>query len=122
MLPESWFWKEVGCRKDSSTLVGQMKANVKLDTKRKVQKITGSTIVQNGTRSDERSQRLSESGSKKARTSKKEWKWQRGIVAHPLMESQWNRGHFRMTKWESEKHKKLGLPAEGFKGHVATDG
>ena len=84
MLPENWFWKEVGCRKHSSTLVGQMKANVKLDTKRKVQKITGSTIVQNGTRSDERSQRLSESGSKKTRTSKKEWKWQRGIVAHPL--------------------------------------
>ena len=29
----------------------------------------------------------------KARTSKKEWKWQRGIVVHPLSESQWNRGH-----------------------------
>ena len=27
----------------------------------------------------------------KARTSKNEWKWQRGIVAHPLSESQWNR-------------------------------
>ena len=32
----------------------------------------------------------------KAKTSKKEWKWQRGIVTHPLGESQWNRGHFRM--------------------------
>ena len=41
----------------------------------------------------------------KAKTSKKEWKWQRGIVAHPLSESQWNRGHFSVTKWESEKHK-----------------
>ena len=41
----------------------------------------------------------------KAKTSKKEWKWQRGIVAHPLSESQWNRGHFSMQKWESEKHK-----------------
>ena len=39
-----------------------------------------------------------------SRTSKKEWKWQRGIVAHPLSESQWNRSQFSMTKWESEKH------------------
>ena len=38
-------------------------------------------------------------------TSKKERKWQRGIVTHPLSESQWNRGHFSMKKWESEKHK-----------------
>ena len=53
---------------------------------------------------------------------KKEWKWQRGIVTHPLSESQWNRGHISMNKWESEKHKRGGMPAEGFKGHVATDG
>ena len=58
----------------------------------------------------------------KARTSKKEWKWQRGIVAHPLSESQWNRGHIGVTKWESEKHESWGMPVEGFKGHVATDG
>ena len=38
----------------------------------------------------------------KARTSKKEWKWQRGLVAHPLSESQRNRGHFRVKKWESK--------------------
>ena len=56
----------------------------------------------------------------KARTSK-EWKWQRGTVAHPLSESQWNRGHFSMKKWESEKHKGWGMPAEGSEGHVATD-
>ena len=58
----------------------------------------------------------------KARTSKKEWKWQSGIVTHPLSDSQWNRCHFRMEKWESEKHKSWSMPAEGFKGHVATDG
>ena len=51
-----------------------------------------------------------------AKTSKKEWKWQRGIV------TQWNRGHFGMEKWESEKHKSCGMPAEVFKGHVVTDG
>ena len=27
-----------------------------------------------------------------------------------------------MRKWESEKHMCWGMPAEGFKGHVATDG
>ena len=27
-----------------------------------------------------------------------------------------------MKKWEPEKHKSWGMPAEGFKGHVATDG
>ena len=58
----------------------------------------------------------------KAKTSKKEWKWQRGLVAHPLRESQWNRGHCSMQKWESEKHKSWSMPAEGFKGQVATDG
>ena len=58
----------------------------------------------------------------KARRSKKEWKWQRGIVAHPLSESQWNRGHFSVTKWEFEKHRSWCMPVEGFKGHVATDG
>ena len=46
----------------------------------------------------------------------------RGIVAHPLSESQWNRSHFSMKKWESEKHKSWIMPAEEFKGHVATDG
>ena len=58
----------------------------------------------------------------KAGTSKKEWKWRRGIVKHPLSESQWNRGLFSIKKWESEKHKSWGMPAEGFKRHVATDG
>ena len=58
----------------------------------------------------------------KARTSKKEWKWQRGIVTHPLCESQWNLGHFSMKQWESEKHRSWGMPAEGNKGHVATGG
>ena len=61
-------------------------------------------------------------GAKKARTSKKEWTWQRGIVTHPGSESQWNRGLFSMKKWESEKHKSWGMPAEEFEGHVDTDG
>ena len=35
--------------------------------------------------------------------------------------SRWDRGHFSMNKWESEKPKNWGMPAEGFKGHDATD-
>ena len=58
----------------------------------------------------------------KVKTSKKEWKWQRGIVTHPLSESQCNRGHFSVKRWESEKQKRWDIPAEGFKGHVAPDG
>ena len=58
----------------------------------------------------------------KARTSKKAWKWQRGIVEHPLSGSQRSRRRFSLRKWESEKHKSWGMPAQGFKGHVATDG
>ena len=27
-----------------------------------------------------------------------------------------------MRKWEAEKHKSWSMPAEGFKGHVVTDG
>ena len=41
---------------------------------------------------------------------------------HPLSESQWNRGHFSMKKWESEKHRCWCMQMEGFSGHVATDG
>ena len=41
---------------------------------------------------------------------------------HLLSESQWYRGHLSMKKWESEKHENWGMPAEEFKGHVATDG
>ena len=58
----------------------------------------------------------------KAKTSKKEWKWQRVIVAHPLSESQWNRGHFNVVEWESEKHRSWCMQVEGFRCHVATDG
>ena len=40
----------------------------------------------------------------------------------PLSGSKWKRGHFSVREWESEKHQSWGLPAEGFKDHVATDG
>ena len=36
--------------------------------------------------------------------------------------TKWSPRSTRMEKWESEKCKSWGIPAEGFKGHVATDG
>ena len=47
MLSENGFWKEAGSRKDSSTLFGRMKKSAKPATKRKEQKNTGFTTVQN---------------------------------------------------------------------------
>ena len=42
-------------------------------------------------------------------------------MTHPFNESQWNRDLFSLKKWESETQKSWGTPAEGSKGHVATD-
>ena len=41
--------------------------------------------------------------------SKKEWKWQRGLVAHLLVKADGTE-----VTWESEK---LGMQVEGFRGH-----
>ena len=43
MMRGRYFWKEAGCRRDSST---------ELVTRRKAQKSTGSSTAQNGTKSD----------------------------------------------------------------------
>ena len=68
-----------------------------------------------------KSQRLSESGSKKRETQRRSGNGNE-VLQRILSESQWNRGHFNVKKWESEKHKNWCMPAEGLKGHVATDG
>ena len=44
----------------------------------------------------------------KAKTSKKEWKWQGGIVTHLLSGSQWNRGYFMMKKIGSPRSTRIG--------------
>ena len=103
-------------RRNFSTLVGQMKANAKLLTKRTVQKITGFTIVHDGMKSGAKYPRGMQKWEQKATTSKKEWKWQSDIVTYPLSESQRNKSHSSMKQWEFD------LPAEGFLSHVATDG
>ena len=56
----------------------------------------------------------------RAKTSKKEWTWQRGKVEHPLSGRQWR--NFRMKMWEPEKHQSWGMQVEGFRSHVAADG
>ena len=122
MWPGRSSWTEVRRKGDYSILAGRMSVNVEHANWRKAQKGTGCTTVQNGTKSVGKFWRPSESGSKKARTLKTEWKWHRGIVAHPLGESQWNRGGFRMKIWESEKHQSRSMQVEGFRSHVATDG
>ena len=102
---------KAGCSKDSSTLVGRMKVNAKLVTRRNAQTSTGSTIAQNGTRLDGRFQEPTESVNKKRKPQRKSGSG-KGVSSRILS----------VTKWESEKHKSSGMPAKGFKGHVATDG
>ena len=99
-----------------------MSVNVKLARRRKAQKCTGSTSPEWQEVRREIPEVVFKKLEQKARTSKKEWTWQRGIVEHPLSGSQWNRGHFSVREWESEKHKSWDMPAEGFKGYAATDG
>ena len=116
MWPERSSWKEVGRKRDYSTLAGRISVNVKLARWWKAQRSTGSTTAQSGMKADGKFQRPSKSWSKKQEPQKKEWKWQRGIVLHPLSESQWNRGHFSMRKWVSVKHKKLVYTSRRFQG------
>ena len=51
-------WRKAGCRRNSSTSGGRMKVGAKLVTRRKAQKITGSTIAQNGTKEGAKSENL----------------------------------------------------------------
>ena len=116
-LPENWFRKEAGCREDSSDDSKCQACHKEEGTeKHRLYHCPEWYEVRHGIPDAFRK------WEQKTRTSKEEWKWQRGIVTPPLSESQWNRDHFSVKKWESEKDKSCGVPAEGFKGHVATDG
>ena len=91
----SWFWKEAGCRQDSSILDGRTKANAEDAAKKRERKGTGYIIPQAGTNVRRRIPEAFRKWEHKARTSKKECKCQRGIVTHPLSESQWKKGPFQ---------------------------
>ena len=97
MSQGSWFWKEAGCRKGFSTLVGQMLANAKLVKKRMVQKRTDSTIVQVGMKSGAKSQRPAESGNKSEDEVSKRYCY----ASSKLMSME--QGHFSMKKWSLQK-------------------
>ena len=98
MWPGRSSWKEVGRKRDYSILAGRMLVNVKLA---EMEEGTEKHRLYHCPEWYEVRREIPEAFRKleqKARTSKKEWKWQRGIVVHPLSESQWNRGHFQYEK------------------------
>ena len=81
-----------GRKRDCSTLIGRTPVKVKPARKRKE---TEKHRLYHCPEWYEVRQEIPEVFRKleqKARTSKKEWKWQRGIVEHPLSRSQWKRG------------------------------
>ena len=112
MLRGSYLWKVVGCRNDSSTLVGRMKESAKLATRMKAQKSTGSTIVQNGTKSDE-GFLLSENGSKKREHQRMSGRGKE-VSSSTLKESQRKRDHNRMEKVGVGEAQKLGHTSRRF--------
>ena len=84
MWPERFSGEEDGRSKDFSTLVGECQPCHK----------------EKGTEKHEVRREIPEAfrrWEQEAKTSKKEWKWQRSMVTHPLNESQWI-GHFSMKK------------------------
>ena len=92
--------------------VGRMKVSVKFATRRKAQESTGFATVENGRKPGGRFRRPSESGSKKRERRRKSGSGKEVSSRTPLIESQWNRGYFSMTKWESEKHKSWCMPED----------
>ena len=98
---------EDGCRRSSTTSVDRTKVSAKHVIRRKAQKSTGFTIAQNGTNSDGRSQKPSENGNNKP-------KLQRKIEVSSSTLQVKADGTGVTSGW--------GMPAEGFKGHVNTDG
>ena len=122
MWPDRSFWKVVGRKRDCSILIGRTPVNVKPAKKEEGTEKYRVYHCPEWYEVRREIPAVFKKVEQKVRTSKKEWKWQRGIVEHHLSESQWNRGHFTKRKWESEKHESWGMKAEGFKVHVATDG
>ena len=107
--------RRMGAEKDYSILVGRMKGNAK-DAVKKLYHCPSWTEIR---RQIPKAFRKLE---QHAKTWKKELKWQSGIVTKPFSESQWNSGLLSLKKRESEKHNSCDFQAEGFQGHVATDG
>ena len=56
----------------------------------------------------------------RAKTSKKDGKWERGITSHPLSDGQRKQSNLSVRRWESEKNKSWSNQVEGFRNHVTT--
>ena len=69
-------WEKVGCRTDCTTLAGQTKRSVEDVIEKKARRSSDCTIARVGRVSETRSQKGWGNGEQKAKTSKKDWKWQ----------------------------------------------
>ena len=122
MWPGRSSWTVVGHKRNCSILAGRMSVNVKLARWRKAQRSTGSTIALSGTKSDGRFQRPQEVGAKKQEHQRRSGSGKEVLLCILSVNADGTGAIFSMRKWASEKHKSWDMPAEGFKGHVASDG
>ena len=109
MLRETCSWKEAGCRKNSSTLVGQMQASVKHVTKRKAQKNTG--FYQGFGKMGAKSENLNGGVEVAKRYCN---------APHSVKAS--GTGVSSVCKCGNPEHKSWSMPAVGFNDNVAADG
>ena len=93
MQQGSWSWKEDGCRKDCSMLDGRTKSKCEGCHKEDGTERHGLFHCPSWSEVRHRIPEDFRKCEQKLRTSQKEWKWQRGIVAYPPSESHWNRDH-----------------------------
>ena len=75
--------------------------SVRLARRRKAQRSTGSTTVQDGTKSDGRFQRFSESWSKKQDLKRRSGSGKEVVLNILSVEVNGTGSHFSMRKWES---------------------
>ena len=78
-------------------------------TKKRARRTTDCTTARVGMRLEVRSERNKGNGSREPEHQRRHGSGKEAIVTH-------------VQKWESDKHKSWGLPAEGFRNNVATDG
>ena len=102
MFRRMLWWKEDGYKKSCMILAGQMKT--KCQGCNKEEGTEKHRLYQCPCWKEVRGQVTEEleKCEQRARTSKKDRRWQRGITTHPLSESQWVMSHFSVREWESK--------------------
>ena len=99
--------RRLGAEKILRPLVGLTKRSVEAVTKKKAKKHRSYHCPSRREVADQIPRDLGEMGAK-AKTSKKDWKWQRGVTSHPVSEGHWKKSHLTVWRWESEKAQKVG--------------